>query len=78
VKHKTRCGGQFRFVNGKEYCLECSANLSVPHSGQNLYDYSVTNLTGKPIYVGSLSNLRTLEKKFGVSSPVANNYERNW
>ena len=78
VKHKTRCGGQFRFVNGKEYCLECSANLSVPNSGKNLWDFTTSHFTGHPVHVKSRNHLDQLCKQHGVSNFARENNERNW
>jgi hypothetical protein len=79
-KH-TEGGGRFRKVGEKWYCYPgCAENLDVLSPGKNLWDFSTTHIhpDAKPVYVGSLANMRRLESQYGVSNHAANNYERNW
>ena len=59
-------------------CEDCQFVKPVLNSGKNLYDYSTTHLDGQKRYIGSLENMRRLEKEFGVSSVVANNDQAHW
>lgn len=78
-KHTQRLGGTFRVAgDGKTYCEDCFAICGVREPGKNLWDYSTTHFDGKPQYIGSLANMRRLEKKYGVSNQAANDYTRNW
>jgi len=72
-------GGRFRLVGGKWLCYPgCAENTDVLTPGKNLWDYSTTHFDGKPTYIGSLANMRRLEKLHGVSNVAANFSERNW
>jgi hypothetical protein len=63
---------------GKTFCEDCYGMAFVGNPGRNLWDYSTTHFDGKKRYIGSLENMRKLEKQFGVSSVAANDYTRNW
>jgi hypothetical protein len=80
VKHTEHRGGRFFYSvsDGKTYCEDCYGLHVIPEPGKNLWDYHTTHFDGKNRYIGSLQNMRKLEKQFGVSNQAANDYTRNW
>lgn len=79
-KHTEYMGGKFRYdvAEKKFYCEDCFGIFSVKNEGLNLWDYSTTHFDGHKRYIGSLANMRKLEKEFGVSNQAANYRESNW
>ena len=73
-------GGYFTYSHKYHgfVCGDCLFVKPVLNPGKNLYDYSTTHFDGKKRYIGSLENMRRLEKDFGVSSVVANNDHAHW
>lgn len=80
VKHTEHRGGRFMYsvTEGKTFCEDCFGMAFVGNPGKNLWDYHTTHLDGQRRYVGSLQNMRKLEKQFGVANQAANNMTRNW
>lgn len=80
VKHTEHRGGRFLYstTDGKTYCEECFGLHRVHNEGKNLWDYHTTHFDGTKRYIGSLQNMRKLEKQFGVSNHAANFMTRNW
>lgn len=80
IKHTEHRGGRFLYssADGKTYCEDCYGLHTVREPGKNLWDYYTTHLDGQKRYIGSLQNMRKLEREFGVSNQAANNDVRNW
>lgn len=78
IRHTEHRGGKFRFINGKEYCMDCSENQAVMNPGKELWSFTTTHFDGHPVKVKSLSHLRQLEKQYGCSNHAANYDQRNW
>ena len=80
VKHTEHRGGRFLYSvsEKKTFCEDCYGLHIVKTPGRNMWDYYSTHFDGTPRYIGSLQNMRKLEKQFGVSNQAANNMTKNW
>lgn len=80
VKHTEHRGGRFLYsvTEGKTFCEDCFHMAIVANPGRNLWDYYTSHPTGKREYVGSLANMRKIEKASGTSNFAANYETKNW
>jgi hypothetical protein len=80
VKASEHRGGRFKLVGTKWYCADCAewAGGAVMNAGKELYSFTTTALTGRPIEVKGKAHLRQLERQYGVSHQQLNNMEKNW
>ena len=80
LKHTEHCGGRFIFnsKDGKTYCADCHRVRVVMNDGRNLYDFTTTHFDGSLVHVRSKLHLRECERKYGVSSCVANMEQSHW
>jgi len=79
-KHTEQSGGEFIYSRERRewFCKDCFNIPAVLSPGKNLWDFTTTHITGKPVHVTSLAHLRQLEKQYGCSSHIANNESKNW
>lgn len=77
VAHTEDRGGRkvFNKADGKWYCDGCFTVATVAEPGRNLWDFTTTHFTGERTHVKSLGHLRQLEKQYGCSNQLANNWE---
>jgi hypothetical protein len=79
VAHTEDRGGRkvFNKADGQWYCDGCFQVQIVGNEGKDLWNFTTTHFTGEKTHVKSLGHLRQLEKQYGCSNQLANNYERN-
>lgn len=77
-KHTEYSGGEFRLVNDQWYCRECSRSAGASATCKNLWNFTTTHFTGRPIEVKDRNHLDRLCKEHGVSNFARENYERSW
>lgn len=80
--HSEKKGGRFSHVlSGPDkgaYCEDCMKLRWAGNPGRNLWDFTTSNITGSPVHINSLGQLRQMEKQYGVSSVTANSDSKNW
>jgi hypothetical protein len=81
--HCGKEGGRFRWTgDGYVHTPQCDVPQKRRDDAKNLWDFSTMHLHSNPNYgplhVGSLRDLRQLEKAHGVISVVGNYNEQNW
>lgn len=82
VAHTEDRGGRkiFNKADSQWYCEDCLPVQVVMNDGKNLWDFHTSHpyADGRKVYVGSLANMRRIERESGTSNQAANDYTRNW
>jgi hypothetical protein len=80
ISHKQDRGGRKRYspVDKQWYCEECFQVKEVQTPGKPLWDMVTTHGDGKPTHIRSAADMRSYEKKHGVSNFAFNNYQSKW
>lgn len=76
--HNERKGGRFIHLKSGPYCEDCAKIQWSGSPCKNLWEMTTSHITGSPVKINSLAQLRQLEKTYGVSSHAANMDARNW
>lgn len=73
-------GGTFNYSSERRgfFCDECFHEVPVSTPGKNLWDFTTTHLTGKPIHITSVRQLDRLCRQYGVSNQAREMNQSNW